>query len=130
MLSGISGKFDQRHEERIDKEIAAKGGQKNEIDIRMITLDSIDNIAATKIDFISIDTAGNEFEIIKAIDLKNLDITEPKDKSFEQLKVLWDSAAKVAEATKSLGQTAGILKVDEGSEEKKSFVDSSAESRK
>jgi FkbM family methyltransferase len=75
MLSGISGKFDQRHEARIDKEIAAKGGQKNEIDIPMITLDSIDNIAATKIDFISIDTEGNEFEIIKAIDFKTLDIT-------------------------------------------------------
>jgi len=69
-------------------------------------------------------------QLLDATNLKNLDITDPKDKSFERLKVLWDSAAKVAEATKSLGQTAGILKVDEGSEEKKSFVDSIAESRK
>lgn len=69
-------------------------------------------------------------QLLNATNLKSLDITDPKDKSFERLKVLWDSAAKVAEATKALGQTAGILKSDEGSEEKKSFVDSIAESRK
>ncbi len=69
-------------------------------------------------------------QLLNATNLKSLDITDPKDKSFERLKVLWDSAAKVAEATKSLGQTAGILKPDDGGEEKKSFVDSIAESRK
>ena len=69
-------------------------------------------------------------QLLNAVYLKSIDIADAKDKSFERLKVLWDSAAKVAEASKSLGQTAGILKVDEGGEEKKSFVDSIAESRK
>jgi len=67
-------------------------------------------------------------QLLNATNLKSLDITDAKDKSFERLKVLWDSAAKVAEATKSLGQTAGILKVDD-SEINKPFVSTIADSR-
>lgn len=68
-------------------------------------------------------------QLLNQVNLKNLDITDPKDKSFERLKVLWDSAAKVAEASKSLGQTAGILKAD-NIEQSKPFVDTIAESRR
>jgi hypothetical protein len=58
-----------------------------------------------------------------------LDIADPKDKSFERLKVIWDSAAKVAEAAKSLGQIAGIIKADDKPEESKPFVETIAQSR-
>lgn len=68
-------------------------------------------------------------QLLNQVNLKNLDITDPKDKSFERLKVIWDSAAKVAEASKSLGQTAGILKADEPNEGRKPFVDLIAEKR-
>jgi len=67
-------------------------------------------------------------QLLNAVNLKSLDITDAKDKSFERLKVLWDSAAKVAEASKSLGQTAGILKVDD-LEIAKPFVSTIADSR-
>lgn len=69
-------------------------------------------------------------ELMNKTNLRTLDIADPKDKSFERMKILWDSAAKVAEASKSLGQTAGILKTNETPEDKKPFVDTIAESRK
>jgi len=68
-------------------------------------------------------------QLLNATNLKSLDITDPKDKSFERLKVLWDSAAKVAEATKALGQTAGILHQDVQLENKP-FVEGIADSRR
>jgi hypothetical protein len=46
--------------------------------------------------------------------LSTLDLTDAKDKSFERIKVIWDSAEKVATAVKSLGDSAGIT----GDEEK------------
>lgn len=69
-------------------------------------------------------------QLLNAVNLKSLDITDAKDKSFERLKVLWDSAAKVAEASKSLGQTAGILKQDQLPEDRKPFVETIASDRK
>jgi len=74
MLSGISENYDPRHLERIDREIAAKGGEKTEIDVAMITLDSIEGIKDKQIDFISIDTEGNEFDIVKSINFDVLRI--------------------------------------------------------
>jgi FkbM family methyltransferase len=74
MLSGISDKFDARHLERINKEISIKGGKKTEIEVGMITLNSIENIGNQKIDFISIDTEGNEFDIINSINFNGLEI--------------------------------------------------------
>lgn len=60
--------------------------------------------------YYSLNRKMNEMaDLMNSTNLKSLDITDPKDKSFERLKVLWDSAAKVAEASKSLGQSAGII---------------------
>lgn len=68
-------------------------------------------------------------QLLNSKKLNSLDIADPKDKTFERLKNIWESAAKVAEASKSLGQTAGILKVDTN-EQNRPFVDTIAESRK
>lgn len=74
MLSGITEKYDVRHIERIDNTIQIKGGKKTEIEVNMITLETIDELKDRKIDFISIDTEGNEYDIIKAINFNKLDI--------------------------------------------------------
>jgi hypothetical protein len=72
MLNGISEKYDQRHLERINNALLIKGGKKGEIEVNMIPLDEIKN---KKNDFISIDTEGNEFDIINSI---NFDLLEVK----------------------------------------------------
>ncbi len=74
MLSGITERYDDRHIQRINNAILKNGGKRNEIEVQMITLDSIDGLKDRKIDFISIDTEGNEYDIIKAIDFDLLDI--------------------------------------------------------
>jgi FkbM family methyltransferase len=74
MLSGITEKYDDRHIERINHDILIKGGKKAEIEVDMITLNTIDELKNKKIDFISIDTEGNEFDIINSINFDLLDV--------------------------------------------------------
>lgn len=74
MLSGITEKYDDRHIERINNDLLIKGGKKQEIQVSMITLDSLEELKNKKIDFISIDTEGNEYDIVHSIDFDMLDI--------------------------------------------------------
>lgn len=74
MLSGISESYDQRHIERIDRDIANKGGVRKEIDVEMITINSIGSLKEQHIDFISIDTEGNEFDIVSSMDFRTLEV--------------------------------------------------------
>jgi len=74
MLSGITENYDERHVQRINNSIYAKGGKKTEIEVEMITLDNINGLKNKKIDFISIDTEGNEYDIIKSFDFNLLEI--------------------------------------------------------
>lgn len=41
-------------------------------------------------------------------DLKTISLDDPKDKTFDRLKVIWNDAASIATAVKALGETAGI----------------------
>lgn len=74
MLSGISENYDARHIQRIDRDIANKGGKRNEIDVEMITLNSIESLKTQPIDFISIDTEGNEFDIVSSMNFDALEV--------------------------------------------------------
>lgn len=74
MLSGISENYDERHIQRIDGYIAKKGGKKNEIEVEMITINSIELLKTQPIDFVSIDTEGNEFDIVSSMDFDKLNV--------------------------------------------------------
>ena len=41
--------------------------------------------------------------------LTTLDLTDAKDKTFERLKVIWNDAAGIATAVRTLGEAAGII---------------------
>lgn len=47
-------------------------------------------------------------DLMNATNLKNLDIADPKDKTFDRLKVVWQDAASIATAVKTLADIAGI----------------------
>jgi hypothetical protein len=68
-------------------------------------------------------------ELMNAINLKDLDIDDPKSKSFDRLKVVWTGASEIAISLTQLGQMAGVLKKEED-ETKKPFVNSIAMDRR
>jgi FkbM family methyltransferase len=74
MLSGVSSKYDLRHIERINNDIVINGGEIKSIDVQMLRLESISQISEKCIDFISIDTEGNELDIVKSIDFEKIKI--------------------------------------------------------
>ena len=41
-------------------------------------------------------------------DLVTINLDDPKDKTFDRLKVIWNDAASIAQAVKALGETANI----------------------
>lgn len=45
---------------------------------------------------------------LNSTDLRTITLDEPKDKTFDRLKVIWNDAASIAAAVKTLGDTAGI----------------------
>ena len=69
-------------------------------------------------------------DILNKISLGSLDLTDPKDKTFERLKVVWNDAASIATSFKTLGELAGITG-DEGKDvAKKPFIETIADSRR
>lgn len=52
--------------------------------------------------------------LMNKTNLETLDIDDPKSKTFDRLKVIWNDASSIASAVKALGDAAGIT----GDEEK------------
>jgi len=81
--------------------------------------------------YYSLNRKMNEMaDMLNRQSLTTLDLADAKDKSFERIKAVWESAEKVATAIKSLGELAGVTG-DEGKDiSKKPFVDTIADSRR
>ena len=82
--------------------------------------------------YYSLNRKANEMaDLMNAISLKDLDIDDPKSKSFDRLKVIWQGASEIAISLTQLGQMAGVLKAEKKTEgESKPFVDLIAQDRK
>lgn len=79
----------------------------------------------------SINRKLNELsDMLNKTNVSNLDIADPKDKTFERLKVAWGEMASLGEAYKTLAISAGISNDEEKDINKKPFVDTIAESRR
>lgn len=75
MLSGLSENYDERHKNRIDKEIEEYGGIKNTISMPVFKLQTIlDKYQLHNIDYCSLDTEGSELNILKSIDFEKTKI--------------------------------------------------------
>jgi hypothetical protein len=82
--------------------------------------------------YYSLNRKANEMaELMNAINLRDLDIDDPKSKSFDRLKVIWQGASEIAISLTQLGQMSGVLRADKKEEvEKKPFVDTIAQDRR
>lgn len=69
-------------------------------------------------------------DLLNATNLKNVNLDDPKDKTFDRLKVLWNDAASLSEAVSNLGRIAKITGDEKSDVENKPFVDSIAETRR
>jgi hypothetical protein len=76
MLSGFVDYLSEGHIKRIHEEISKNGGSFDIIDVPVKKLSSIliDN-KIEKIDYLSIDTEGNEFRVIKSINFNSVDVS-------------------------------------------------------
>ena len=78
----------------------------------------------------SLNRKSNEMaDLMNATNLKNIDISDAKDKTFDRLKIIWQDAASIASAVKALAEIAGITG-DEGKDvARKPFIDRISERR-
>jgi len=77
-------------------------------------LDGYEHNGAAKL-YYSLNRKMNEMaDILNSINLKNLNLEDPKDKTFERLKVIWNDSSSLSNAVQILGNSIGIT----GDEEK------------
>lgn len=66
-------------------------------------------------------------DILNSTNLKGVNLDDPKDKTFDRLKVIWNDAASISAAVKALGESAGVTE-DETKDVTKSRQRTSPES--
>jgi len=75
MLSGLVKDYDPMHLNRIDGEVNYYGGSKEVVKVNTIRLQTLlDKYNINSIDFLSIDTEGNELKVLESIDFNKTKI--------------------------------------------------------
>lgn len=81
--------------------------------------------------FYALNRKANEMaDLLNKTNLGTLSLDDPKDKTFERLKVIWNDSASISTAIKELGISAGVTGNQVEDETKKIFVNTIADSRK
>lgn len=81
--------------------------------------------------YYSLNRKMNEMaDMMNKNNLSTMTIDDPKDKTFDRLKVVWNDAASIATAAKALAEVAGISGDEKKDVERKPFNDRLAEERR
>jgi len=81
--------------------------------------------------FYALNRKANEMaDLLNKTNLTTLTLEDPKDKTFERLKVIWNDSSSIAVAIKDLGMSAGVTGDEDRDISKKPFVDTIAETRR
>jgi FkbM family methyltransferase len=73
MISGLKAQFDPRHMTRLKNELNSRGGSSKTIEVETRTIESICNEHnISKINYLSIDVEGAEFDVIKSINFETV----------------------------------------------------------
>jgi len=81
--------------------------------------------------YYALNRKANEMaDLLNKTNISTLSLDDPKDKTFERLKVIWNDSASISTSIKELGATAGITGNEDADVSKKPFVDTIAESRR
>lgn len=75
MLSGLVSKYSTQHKERIQREILEYGGACERIQVQCYNVNELfEKYGITHINFLSLDTEGGEFEILRSINFSEYQI--------------------------------------------------------
>lgn len=81
--------------------------------------------------FYALNRKANEMaDLLNKTNLSHLLLEDPKDKTFERLKAIWNDSSSLSTAIKDLGVTAGVTGDESKDVAKKPFVETIAESRR
>ncbi len=81
--------------------------------------------------FYSLNRKMNEMaDLMNSKNLKDISVDDPKDKTFDRLKIIWQDAASIAQSVDALGKLAKVTGNEEEDINRKPFVDTIAEPRK
>ena len=81
--------------------------------------------------FYALNRKANEMaDLLNKTNISHLLLDDPKDKTFERLKVIWNDSASISAAIKELGISAGVNGDEQKDVVKKPFVETIAESRR
>jgi hypothetical protein len=81
--------------------------------------------------FYALNRKANEMaDLLNKTNLSHLLLEDPKDKTFERLKAIWNDSSALSTAIKDLGISAGVTGDEQKDVVKKPFVESIAESRR
>jgi hypothetical protein len=81
--------------------------------------------------FYALNRKANEMaDLLNKTNLSHLLLEDPKDKTFERLKAIWNDSSTLSTAIKDLGISAGVTGDEQKDVAKKPFVESIAESRR
>ena len=73
MISGLVSTFHPRHKQRLEREIQSNGGSSSTITVDTIKLSTIcDQSNLSRVNLISIDVEGAEFEVVKSLNYKDV----------------------------------------------------------
>ena len=80
--------------------------------------------------FYALNRKANEMaDLLNKTNLSNLNLDDPKDKTFERLKVIWNDSASISSAIKELGVSAGVTQDEEKDVKRKPFIETIADKR-
>lgn len=94
-----------------------------------IKLKSYEQNGAAKL-YYSLNRKMNEMaDLMNSKNLSSISVDDPKDKTFDRLKIIWQDAASIATSVDALGKLAKVTGNEEQDISKKPFVDTIADSR-
>ena len=75
MLSGLIDYYNPSHANLINRELDELGGEKELLEIDCVSInDVLDQLSDARVDYLSIDTEGSEFQILKTIHFEKFNI--------------------------------------------------------
>lgn len=80
--------------------------------------------------YYSLNRKANEMaDLLNKVNLSTITLDDPKDKTFDRMKVVWNDAASISQAIQGLGMSIGATGDEKKDVDKRPFLDRIADKR-